>query len=147
MPEWLTEPVMVQMITTLGLVITAILGGRKLNKVGRDAKEARDQTANTHETNLRDDLDSQHASVIEGLKEVILDIRGLRDDHQATRKDIGILHGAIRGVVRDITGLRETDSQARSELAAAVAERNEELNRVRLDIPSLIRQECQRKNH
>ena len=177
MPEWLTESIILQTLITSGVVLAAIgpvylktrydtkkdraaqraarTAQEKVNtdlaevlsSVASDAREAREQVKNSHDTNLREEGDVRHEEILATLKNVIRDMQGVRDDNQATRKDIGILHGAIRGVVRDITGLRETDAQARSELAAAVIERNRELDRVRLDIPALIRQECQRKNH
>lgn len=152
MPEWMTEAVILQLVITLGVIagggIPAYFKFKStLAEIGKDAREAREQVKNSHDTNLREEGDVRHEEILEAMREVKRDMQGVRDDNQATRKDIGILHGAIRGVVRDITGLRETDAQARSELAAAVTERNRELDRVRLDIPSLIRQECQRKNH
>ncbi|WP_417372732.1 DUF2746 domain-containing protein [Glutamicibacter protophormiae] len=152
----MTETVILAIIGGVVTILTAIIGKLSID-VGRtkkdaksaaaDAKEARIQVKNSHDTNLREEGDERHAEIVETLKSVVRDVQGIRDDNQATRRDIGILHGAIRGVVRDITGLRETDAQARSELAAAVTERNEQLGRIRLDIPKLIRQECQRKSH
>lgn len=159
----MTETVILAIIGGVVTILTALIGKLSID-VGRtkkdaraaatdakaaaaDSKEARIQVKNSHDTNLREEGDERHAEILETLKSVIRDVQGIRDDNLATRKDIGILHGSIRGLGRDITGLRETDAQARSELSAAVTERNEQLERVRLDIPALIRQECQRKAH
>lgn len=146
MPEWMTEAVIVQSITTLGIVLVAIIGAwlplrSKLNTIGQDAKEAREQVKNSHTTNLREEGDERHAEITEALTELTRDVRGLRDDHEATRRDIGVVHGAIRGVRRDVQGLREADEQGRQELQNAVSERHREINRLRSEIPNIIRRE------
>ncbi len=159
----MTETVILAIITGVVTILTAIIGKLTFD-VGRtkkdakaaaadakaaaaDSKEARIQVKNSHDTNLREEGDERHAEIVETLKTVIRDMQGIREDNLSIKHDIGILHGSVRGLGRDITGLRETDSQARSDLAAAVTERNEQLEKVRLDIPALIRQECQRKEH
>lgn len=56
----MTESIWVQLITTAGVLGVAIVQGlmtRRLKAIGADAAEARNQTKNTHQTNLRDDLD------------------------------------------------------------------------------------------
>lgn len=95
----------VQIIATVGLVVVAWIGNRKLNRIGADAKEARNQTANTHETNLRDDLDDLHA----GVREVTRQVREVYEDLQS-------VHGDVRGIRRDINGLRADDGEIRLQL-------------------------------
>lgn len=146
MPGWLTETVIVQAITTLGIVLGALITvglplRKKLTVIGKDAQEAREQVKNSHTTNLREEGDERHAEITESLTELTRDVRGLRDDHEATRRDIGVVHGAIRGVRQDVQGLREADEQGRQELQAAVSERHREINRLRSEIPIIIRRE------
>ena len=146
MPEWMTEAVILQLIITLGVIlgagIPAYLKFRStLAEIGKDAKEARIQVKNSHSTNLREEQDERHETTVAALREIARDVRGLRDDHQATRGDIGLIHGSIRGVRRDISGLKEADEQSRSELTSAVSDRDRELNRIRAEIPDIIRRE------
>lgn len=105
--------VYVQLIATFGLVVVALIGNRKLNRIGADAKEARDQTANTHDTNLRDDLDelrNRQATLGDELK-----------SQQATLgSDLGLVmetfkavHDDVRGIRHDINGLREDNGEIR----------------------------------
>lgn len=62
----LDPTVQAELIAAAGAVLLAVLGmvaaelrrqGRTLRRTAADAAEARDQVANTHQTNLRDDLD------------------------------------------------------------------------------------------
>lgn len=50
------ESVIIQLITTGGFIIAAILGNKKLNGIRDDARTSAVQTANDHDTNLRDDV-------------------------------------------------------------------------------------------
>lgn len=60
----MSEAVWVAIIVqTGGIIAAAFVGGKKLNRIGGDAKEAREQTANTHTTNLRDDIDDVKGAV------------------------------------------------------------------------------------
>ncbi|MFD7976710.1 DUF2746 domain-containing protein [Streptomyces sp. NPDC059071] len=62
------EPtVQVSLVTACGTVLVALIGiaaefmrrqAKAINEVAGHAQEARDQVANTHSTNLRDDLDA-----------------------------------------------------------------------------------------
>ena len=101
----------------LGLIITAIAGpvvlGR-LNRQDRELKVVRDHVANTHTTNLRDDLDGVGAKVdrvIDSLNmeraERRADTRGMRQEIQFIREDIvtlkeadNSLWGALKQKVR-----------------------------------------------
>lgn len=93
----MTENVLVQVVTTLGVVVVAVvqaLSHRRLKAIGADAKEARDQTANTHSSNLREDMDkiaadAKKAAVAaeraaEHTKDVDESVRALR--HSVDRK-------------------------------------------------------------
>lgn len=112
MPGWLTEAVIVQTITTLGIVLGALITAwfplrKKLTVIGKDAQEAREQVKNSHDTNLREEGDERHEATMSALREVARDVRGLRDDHQATRKDIGFLRAEDRAGRRETQALRK----------------------------------------
>ena len=91
-------------VTTVGTVLATRPVRRDLRQVKSDAKEARDQTANTHTTNLREDLDEKFAEVLTAVSEVKdeqreqrRDIGGLRADHRQTRDDLGHLREVVDG--------------------------------------------------
>lgn len=76
----MSDAVVVTLITVFGGGLIGILGtlAAKLNRVGKDAAEARDQTANSHTTNLRDDIDDKH-DVVDTKLDLVLDIvKGLQ---------------------------------------------------------------------
>lgn len=63
----MTESITIEVITTVGLIVVAWLGNRKLNRIGKDAKVTRHQTENSHQgaeyPNLRDEITAVHADV------------------------------------------------------------------------------------
>ncbi|ANT41097.1 hypothetical protein BI024_gp27 [Streptomyces phage Nanodon] len=70
------SPTQVALITTGGTIAVALIGAlvellrrqhNAIEEVRENAREARDQVANTHSTNLRDDLDELHGDVREAL--------------------------------------------------------------------------------
>lgn len=115
--------VVVQLVTTGGLIVIALIGRKKLDAIAGDAKEARDQTANTHKSNLRDDID------------------GLRDDVTGLKDTLGVVHGDLRGLQKDVTGLRSADGTIRKQLALAVQDREHALEQLRAEIPGRIARE------
>lgn len=71
----MSDAVVIALITVVGggfLTILATLVA-KVNQVGKDAAEARDQTANSHNINLRDDIDEKH-DVVEAKLDLVLGI-------------------------------------------------------------------------
>lgn len=116
MPGWLTEAVIVQAITTLGIVLGALITAwfplrKKLTVIGKDAKEARVQVKNSHSTNLREEQDERHGATMELLKELGRDVRGLREENYETRKNIGMLHAEDRAGRRETQKLRQEFSE------------------------------------
>lgn len=63
----MTESIIIQLITTAGIIVVAWLGNRKLNRIGKDAKVTRNQTENSHQNaeypNMRDEITAVHADV------------------------------------------------------------------------------------
>lgn len=83
----MSDQVIITLITVVGGGLLGILGtlvakvnhvGRKVNQVGRDATIAREQTQNSHEINLRDDIDKKHQETHDVLAIVLEQIRGLQ---------------------------------------------------------------------
>ena len=78
---------MVTLITVVGGGTLTILGtlvakinhvGKRVNQVGKDATIAREQTQNSHEINLRDDIDKKHKETHVVLGIVLEQIKGLQ---------------------------------------------------------------------
>lgn len=69
----------------------------------RDLSEIKDQVKNTHETNLREDLDLKFAELGTALG-------GVKSDLASVRDDIGGLHSETRDLRKDVTGIR-TDAR------------------------------------
>ena len=113
--------IVVALIVQAGVLGSALLSqNRKLRTIGEDAREARDQTANSHGTNLRDDLDR-----IEGkVDRTAADVRALHDD------DAELGDTMSRGQVR-----------ASRALNRAIDDRNEQLDRMREEIPLIVRRQ------
>ncbi|MGP9727990.1 DUF2746 domain-containing protein [Glutamicibacter sp. AOP3-A1-12] len=115
MPGWLTEAVIVQAISTVGIILSAGIPAffvfrSKLSVIVNDAREAREQVKNCHDTNLREEGDVRHEATMSALKELGREVRGPCEDHYETRKGIGMpmvrwlfvfkrqsVHGLARG--------------------------------------------------
>jgi len=83
----MSESVIITLITVFGGGLITIMGalvakinhvGRRVNQVGKDATIAREQTQNSHESNLRDDLDQKHRETHDVLGIVLEQIKGLQ---------------------------------------------------------------------
>lgn len=63
----MSEALGIQLITTVGLIVVAIIGKLKLDAIGRDARASRVQTENEHEDteypNLRDEVTAIRTAV------------------------------------------------------------------------------------
>lgn len=128
MPEWLTESIILQILITAGVIFAAGIPAylsfkTKLAEINtgtqaaaKDAKEARIQVKNSHTTNLREEGDERHEATMNALTELGRDVRGLREDHYATRKDIGLLHSEDRATRRETQELRRELSEHLSQI-------------------------------
>lgn len=113
--------IIVALIAQTGAILGILISTRrKLSSIGDDAREARDQTANSHGTNLRDDLDRIEAKV----DRTAADVRALHDD------DAELGDTVSRGQVR-----------ASRALNRAIDDRNEQLDRMREEIPVIVRRQ------
>lgn len=105
----MSEAITLELISQVGLLLAAVIGlvggRRKLRQIGADAAEARNQTANTHDTNLRDDIDSMRR-----------EIGVVKDDVGGVKDDIAGVHAELRGVRKDINGLRDDDGEIRRQM-------------------------------
>ncbi len=70
-------------------VIAALLGliGVLLGMIHKNAKTAARQTQNSHQTNLRDDLDEKFDGIAELVKGVAADQGGMKEDIRIIRRD------------------------------------------------------------
>jgi hypothetical protein len=114
----MSDPVVIQLITTAGVIVVAILGKVKLDRISRDTRVTREQTENSHADteypNLRDEVTA--------MRETLGDVaagQGRLEDGQR-RHD-----SEIRGIRR--TQSQQTDALAR--LDERVEGRDAELRR------------------
>ena len=85
-----SHPTTVQaIIVTLGVITTAMSGVAValIARTRTHAKAAVDQVRNSHDSNLRDDLDEKFKAVTDGLKEVSKDLGGMKSDIRQIRKE------------------------------------------------------------
>lgn len=126
------QQVLLQVVITVGVILSAAVPAyfkfkSDIATIKKTSKEARDQTANTHSTNLRDELDDRHekvtntlASITDTLREAARDIRGLREDHHETRRDVGMLHAEDRTTKRELRDLREEVAERFNDLNSTI---------------------------
>lgn len=99
---------------------------RRVTETQESVGRVLDQVANTHTTNLRDDLDEKIAGVVAS--------------QEAMRKDIGGLHSEMRDARRDIAGIRTDGRQDRR----ALAEQRDALAEHLADVPRLVAEAVRR---
>ena len=77
----MSDAVVVALVTVVGGGLIGILSSlvAKVNRVGKDAAVARDQTANSHNINLRDDIDEKHDAVKDSLDLLIVMVKGIQE--------------------------------------------------------------------
>lgn len=110
-----SDEVLITVISTFGVVIAALLGYLGIVATGarRHAKAARHQVQNSHEVNLRDDLDEKFKGLADLVKQVIkdqggmkADIRQIRHDQSEDREALAIERERIRSL-EDTTPARK----------------------------------------
>lgn len=88
----MTEGIIVQLITTAGLIIVAWLGNRKLNRIRDDTQETRKQTENEHKDepypNMRDELTAVRTSVERMDNRLEMYIADVDKDARSTRHSL-----------------------------------------------------------
>lgn len=84
-----SDNVLVAIIITVGTVLAALLSYLGIVATGarRHAKAARNQVQNSHDTNLRDDLDTKFAGLAVLVKGLVLDVGGMKSDIRGIRRD------------------------------------------------------------
>lgn len=132
----MSEAIAVQLITTAGLIVVALLGNRKLNRIGSDAKEAREQTANSHQDaefpNLREELTAVHNDV----REVAEIVRGHDRHFERIDRNLDDLHRDDSQIEDSISRERLAATRA---LAAAVQDRDLHISELRSELTRHIR--------
>ncbi|MGV8852333.1 MAG: hypothetical protein ACOH1M_07190 [Rhodoglobus sp.] len=108
------ETAQVQLIITFGSIISAIVtaGGivlvAMLNRTRQHAKVAADQTKNSHETNLRDDLDEKFLDLTVLVRGAVADIGGMKSDIRQIHRDASDDRDALAKERERIRALEET---------------------------------------
>ena len=114
----MTESIVIQVITTLGLVLVARVGNRKFNKIGSDTKVTRHQIENSHQNaeypNPFDEITAVHQNVrgisgiVEGQDRRFAHIdRNLEDFHRGDGLIESTIDRESLSATRALTALRE----------------------------------------
>jgi hypothetical protein len=134
----MTEAIIIALIANTAMVIATLI---KQGSIAKDAKEARDQTANTHSTNLRDDVDR----VIAGVSALTVSVEDLRCAQEQQAAETRRITSKLEFQHRDDEFLGETIDRTRIEqeraLAMAVQDRRDQFDMFRREIPDIIRAE------
>lgn len=106
----------------LGLLVAVALPAIAVALIqqGKRVSAIKEQVQNTHETNLRDDVDALSKLVRDGL--------------QAVRDDVGGLHSETRDLRKDVTGIRDDARHDRRELSR----QRQALDQHLADVPKII---------
>lgn len=148
----MSDAVLIALVNTAGLIVVAVLGGKKLGRIGRDTAVTREQAENEHADaeypNLRDELTATR----EVADRAVVASEAATAEARAAK---GATHGLTRQVHRlatwleDLTtGTESTDEAlariragAAKALARSIEERDEKLDDLRNEIPGIIRTE------
>lgn len=91
---------LVQIVASAGIVAAAVVP--TLRRAASDASVARDQTANSHKTNLREELDERHDEIIAAFRMTRGDVqRVLETQHEHTER-MNRIQSDQRGIRRDV---------------------------------------------
>ncbi|PFG16269.1 uncharacterized protein DUF2746 [Propionicimonas paludicola] len=112
--------------TVIVVGVPALVTWLTQRRTRQDVTAIKEQVANTHTTNLREDLDRLSTALTEGLTK-------LGADHLAAvesiREDIGGLHSETRDLRKDIAGVRTDARQDRRAVAALREEQADAMKR------------------
>ncbi|HWU47078.1 MAG TPA: hypothetical protein VN133_10015 [Humibacter sp.] len=86
----MTEGEAIALISMLGTVLAALIttAGLLLRSIRRRTDAIRYEITNDHTAPLRDDMDSKHATQMSMLRGVVRDVGGMRDDIRQLRRDL-----------------------------------------------------------
>jgi len=116
----------------LGLLVTSVIGPALVAKVNNrkiraeaastrdDVAEIRNQVANTHDSNLRDDLDAK-------FEEMGSKFAAVQSGLEGVREDLGGIHSETRDLRKDVAGIRTDARQDRRSIAELRAEVGEQI--------------------
>ncbi len=123
----------------VGLVVLAVVAAavttwwttrgtrRRVEETQADVGKVLHQVANSHEVDLRADLDGKFARL-----EVV--VGRLADGQEAIREDVGGLHSEMRDVRKDVKGVRDDARRDRRELA----EQRDRLDKHLEEVPQIV---------
>jgi hypothetical protein len=145
------EPLIESPEALLGTIVTAV-GGLlvvllpMLLRSEQNSEVIRNEVKNSHSTNLRDDLDDNHTSIVEALKEILLkqsmsdtSIERLHELAGGTRSD-------VRGLRRDIGRLADGYAELGSRVLK-VEQKHEEVLRTQDEILARMRAKADEDTH
>lgn len=106
--QYVGAPIVAALLAAAGVLLKERAHQRevssKLDRIGRDAAVAKEQTTNTHHTNLRDDLDGIRAAV-ETLDQRVQPMTG----------QIRMIGTNVRSLQKDVGGLKQENRDDRKE--------------------------------
>lgn len=89
----MSEPIVVAIIGALQAVLIVLLSrlSHRVTQVKRDAAVTRENVANDHTTNLREESDERHLETRRWFTRLERSIGGIRDDNRIVRTDLSAL--------------------------------------------------------
>jgi hypothetical protein len=107
----MSDAVLIALVNTAGIIVVAVLGGKKLVRIGRDAAVTREQAENEHADaeypNLRDELTATRAVA----DRAVAASEAASAEAKAAK---GATHGLTRQVNRLVTWLEDLSSGTES---------------------------------
>ena len=135
----MTDAIWIALIGLLGVVATTVGSvmvariNTQLRSISRDAAEARHQTKNSHEENLRDSLDRQHDETKAALDR----------QHGETKAALAAVAADVQRLDKSVGGLHE-DVRL---LHTADGRQSDSVERLRAEIPTQIEAAIQACRH
>lgn len=102
----MSDPIVVAIIGAAQALLIVLISrlSHRVTQVKRDAAVTRENVANDHPTNLREENDERHAETRGWFKRLERSIGGLHDDNRLLRED----HSALAERVHDLEHLEIT---------------------------------------
>lgn len=91
---------LVQIVASAGIVAAAVIP--TLRRAANDASVAKEQTANSHKTNLREELDERHDEIIAAFRMTRGDVQRVLDTQHEHTARMDRIQSDQRGIRRDV---------------------------------------------
>lgn len=112
----MSPEIVVGAITGIATIVVAVVGAvgkiitARISTLSSSVGEVRAQVKNSHDTNLREELDERHAETAEWFKETRRDIGGLRSELRALREGDQLLDRRMQFAEKQLADLKENRS-------------------------------------